>query len=170
LRQARACLSEQTLLVRADMRQMPFLDCFTVVVNFFTSFGYFVKEEENLAVLEGVSRALKAGGRLFIDYVNAEYVEQTLQPESVRTVDGIEILETRWIDHRARRVNKSTRLRQAGKTLKRLSESVRLYRSGEFEDLLATQGLVVDRMFGDYSGVPLTPAFPRMIIVGHKAG
>jgi len=169
LRHARACLSERTLLVRADMRQMPFRDCFTVVMNFFTSFGYFANEDENLAVLEGVSRALKAGARLFIDYVNAEYVEQTLQPESVRMVDGIEILETRWIDHQARRVNKSTRLQRGGKILRRLSESVRLYRPWEFEELLRRHGLMVDKMFGDYSGVPLAPAYPRMIIVGHKA-
>src|ERR1043166_7670821 len=40
-------------VARADMRQLPFgTGSFAALVNFFTSFGYFATEEENLEVVE----------------------------------------------------------------------------------------------------------------------
>ncbi|MBI4558731.1 MAG: hypothetical protein HY706_14210, partial [Candidatus Hydrogenedentes bacterium] len=50
-----------------------------------------------------------------------------------------------------------------------LHESVQLYDPDEFGDLLRAGGLEVERLFGDFSGVALGPAEPRMIAVGHRA-
>jgi SAM-dependent methyltransferase len=156
-------------LVRADMRRIPFENAFDVVVNFFTSFGYFPCAEENLQVVRGVSAALKPGGRFFIDYVNRAYVEATLVPESVRSQGDYEIHERRWIDAKAGRVNKRTRVTKEAALVTETGESVRLYRLEEFRDLLAGGGLDVDGVFGDYSGAPFDEMHPRMIVVGHKA-
>src|SRR5262249_19683248 len=50
-------------LVRGDMRALPFRGgAFRAVVNFFTSFGYFTGELENLAVVAEIERVLAAGG------------------------------------------------------------------------------------------------------------
>jgi SAM-dependent methyltransferase len=50
-------------VARADMRSLPFCsNSFGGLVNFFTSFGYFATEEENLRVVQEMARVLRAGG------------------------------------------------------------------------------------------------------------
>src|SRR5882762_11981979 len=58
--------------VRADMRDLPFADeTFDLVVNLFTSFGYFDDDREHLRVLSCVAAAMRRGGTLVIDFLNA---------------------------------------------------------------------------------------------------
>lgn len=168
LEMARQTVGSRTGLVRADMRAIPFENVFDVVTSFFTSFGYFFSEEENRSVVRGVARALRPGGRFFIDYLNSAHVERTLMPESRREDGGYVITETRWIDFEARRVNKTTRVEQNGETVCETGESVRLYDLDEFTALLESGGLAPDTVFGDHSGVPFDETQPRMIVTGHR--
>ena len=154
--------------VRADMRAIPFSNCFDVVVNFFTSFGYFQDAHENAQVAHELARALKPGGRFFIDYLNPDYTEQTLVPESTREEGDYLIQEHRWIDRETQRVNKRTRVTHHGAILPELHESVRLYTLEELRQMLHNAGLQVDDVYGDYSGVPYEAARPRMLLVGRK--
>ena len=58
-------------LIHADMRKLPFEDqSFSLVTNFFTSFGYFPSDEEHQLLLQEWRRVLKRDGKLFIDYLN----------------------------------------------------------------------------------------------------
>ncbi len=167
---ARGVLGPKGLLVRADMRAQPFEECFDVVVNYFTSFGYFETEEENLAAVRGLSKALRPGGRFFIDYFNRSYTEQNIEPSSVRFQDGYEIREERWIDLTAHRINKTTVVLREGVVVSDSGESVRLYSDAEFRALLSAGGLHVERIFGDYMGGECcVPTQPRMIVIGRKA-
>jgi SAM-dependent methyltransferase len=167
---ARASLGGQPRLVRADMRRLPFDAAFDVVMNYFTSFGYFLDEEQNLAVVRDVARALKPGGRFFLDYINHNWAQEHVEPESRRHHNGYEIREDRWIDQERLRVNKTTTIFENGREIGSLGESVKLYTLDEMTRLLANGGLRVDRAFGDYSGDECCdPSKPRMIIVGRKA-
>ena len=154
--------------VRGDMRALPFGCVFDVVVNFFTSFGYFVSREENLEVVREVARVLKPAGRFFIDYLNPAAVERTLVPESVRDSLGYTIRETRWIDRDKQRVNKTIAVSKDGRTIAESGESVRLYEREELLEFLSEAGLRADRVFGDYAGAEFGDEEPRMILVGHK--
>ena len=59
--------------VRADMRVLPFADeSFDLVVNLFTSFGYFEDDHEHARVLARVRDAMKPGGTFVIDFLNRE--------------------------------------------------------------------------------------------------
>jgi len=156
-------------LVRADMRALPFTNAFDAIVNFFTSFGYFQTPEENQRVVQDFARALKPGGRFFIDYMNATYVAANLVPHSERRAGHYDVCEKRWLDTVRRRVNKQTVVFKGGAKVTVLEESVRLYEPDEFAALLETGGLEAGRMFGDYDGNPLDDARPRMIVVGRKA-
>ncbi|MDZ4839386.1 MAG: methyltransferase domain-containing protein [Bacteroidota bacterium] len=51
-----------------------------LVVNLFTSFGYFNSEKEHLDTLQNMVNALIVGGRLVIDFLNAAYVKMNIQP------------------------------------------------------------------------------------------
>lgn len=54
--------------VRAGMRTLPFAaDSFDLVVNLFTSFGYFSSDDENRVVLAEVSRVLRRGAVFVLD-------------------------------------------------------------------------------------------------------
>jgi ubiquinone/menaquinone biosynthesis C-methylase UbiE len=155
-------------LVRADMRKPPFREAFSVVVNFFTSFGYFAEDEDNDAAARALARMLKPGGRFMIDFLNVPHVEETLKPESERFQDGYRILEKRWIDERLRRVNKSTVVEHNGVRVSMTSESVRLYDLNDLESMLGRWGLEICTVYGNYQGEPLTTRQPRMILIGRK--
>ncbi len=153
-------------LVRGDMRAIPFDGAFDVVLNFFTSFGYFQDPEENMAVARGIARALKPGGRFFIDHVHAAHVEKTLVPHSVREQGEYVIADSRWIDEGLRRVNKCTRVSKGGRIVLSTTESVRLYAPEEMAGLLGAAGLELEQCFGDYDGAAMALGLPRMILVG----
>jgi len=63
--------------ILGDMRAMPFRNRFDAVVCMFTSFGYFTPEAENDRVLRNMCAALKPGGKLLLDLVDREVLEQT---------------------------------------------------------------------------------------------
>ncbi|GMW03549.1 MAG: methyltransferase [Candidatus Hydrogenedentota bacterium] len=163
---ASGILPPGTPLVRADMRAVPFSESFDVVTNFFTSFGYFFTDDENLDVARGVAQALRPGGRFFIDYLNPSHVKDSLVAQSMRDIDGYRIEEYRWIDDVTRRINKTTRVFRESALLNEFHESVQLYDRDGFVGLLNLGGLRVDSLYGDYSGAPYTVASPRMIAVG----
>jgi len=167
---AHGALRDSAELVRADMRSIPFENRFDVVANYFTSFGYFMGEDENLSVVRGVARALKPGGRFFIDYLNRAWTEQNLEPRTVRHHDEYEIVEERWIDNENHRINKHTRVQKDGRTIHESGESVKLYSQKEITSLLRRGGLTVTEVYGDYAGAFLSSAKPRMIIIGTKDG
>ncbi len=165
---ARQTLGQDARLVRADMRAIPFWSCFDAVVNFFTSFGYFTSMEDNRRVVRQIAQALKPSGRFLVDYFNAPFVKAALVGESVRMANGYTIREHRWIDRQTRRVNKTTEVLKDEILVGRWSESVRLYEEAQFRALLASGGLTVEHIFGDFTGAPLSDIQPRMIAVGRK--
>jgi SAM-dependent methyltransferase len=169
LRLARANCGPEVRLVRGDMRALPFAGPFDAVANFFTSFGYFESEPENEAVVAGVARALRADGRFFIDYFNAAHLRRNLVSRSERRQAEFDVIEERWIDETARRVNKRTMLLCRGNLVSTTGESVRMYTFEELAGMLARAGLEVTQTFGNFAGAPLGDAYPRMILAGRKA-
>jgi len=168
LAMARRQVSSATDLVRADMRALPMCGCFDVVFSFFTSFGYFMDDKDNIAAATNMACTLKPSGRFFMDYLNPLSLEQHLQPETVRESCGYTILEKRWIDHEHRRVNKTISVSCDGMLTGRTSESVRLYTLEELTALLQDAGLQVSNVWGDYSGGAYDKDAERMILTGRK--
>jgi SAM-dependent methyltransferase len=168
LARAVSVLGPGARLVRADMRAIPFGPVFDAVVNFFTSFGYFLERSDNERAARELARVLRPGGRFFVDFVNAEHTRNTLTPFSARISGGHEIRETRWIDEAAGRINKKTLVTRDGAVVRELTESVQLYNLAEFTALFETAGLRVDSVYGDYQGASFQPTSPRMIVVGRK--
>lgn len=152
-------------VVRADMRSLPFgTASFSGLVNFFTSFGYFATEEENLRVVREMSRVLKADGLFLFDYLNVQReLDQLVQHETRETPMGHVHIE-RWFDRSDRSFNK--RITIAGR---RYLERVRGYDLDEIAVMFTSHGLTIRSTFGDFDGSPFTTRSPRLIIVGGKA-
>lgn len=166
---ARERLSAKTALVRADMRVLPLLPCFDVVFSFFTSFGYFAEDADNVAAAVSMAQVLKPSGRFFMDYLNPLTLEEHLEPETHRESKGYHIHERRWIDHEKHRVNKTVAVEHQGKAMDTTSESVRLYTLEELTALLAGAGIEVTEVWGDCTGTAYGPNADRMILTGSKA-
>lgn len=52
--------------VEGDVRRLPWADRFDAIVSWFTAYGYF-DDDQNRAVLGGIHRALRPGGRALIE-------------------------------------------------------------------------------------------------------
>jgi SAM-dependent methyltransferase len=156
-------------LVRGDMRALPFRHAtFALAVNLFTSFGYFLSDDEHRRVVHQVAAALAPGGYFVLDYLNAEQVRRTLEAsEQAARLRGAaerrtEVRVTRRIGEDGRFVIKEIELRDEGR---RFQERVRLFHADELAAMLTDAGLQVHARFGDYDGAPPTPDSPRVILI-----
>jgi SAM-dependent methyltransferase len=151
---------------QSDVRYIPFYEEFDVVLNLFTSFGYFEETEENLKVFQAMSRALKQKGRFLIDFLNPQYVRQNLVPYSEREAEGLTIRERRQID--GHKVHKQIEIEDGGKP-RVYEEQVRLFEFPEMQTLLNDAGLRVGAVYGDFNMSPYDAhSSERMIIQGDK--
>ena len=157
-----------TLLVRGDMRSLPFRDAsFRTVVNFFTSFGYFRTEEENRAVVAEIERVLRPGGSFLCDTFGRAHVLARLVPEERRACAGKEYRIRRAWDPATSRIEKEIEVRRGGSS-EIFRESVRAYAPDELARLLEDAGLCVASVWGDFDESPLGPDSPRLIVLARK--
>ncbi|HET7711605.1 MAG TPA: methyltransferase domain-containing protein [Thermoanaerobaculia bacterium] len=151
-------------LARADMRRLPYgSGSFHALVNFFTSFGYFSDEAENVAVLEEMSRVLTPGALFLFDYLNLRReLQKLVQRETKETARGPVYIE-RWFDPADRSFNKRITIGS-----KRYLERVRGYDLPELSEMFSRCGLEVREAFGDFAGSAYDETSPRLIVVGEK--
>jgi SAM-dependent methyltransferase len=72
-----------------DMRE-PFLwQDFDLIINAFTSFGYFDDEEQDLKTLQNVRNALIQDGYFVFDFLNIDYLKNHLVTSETKMIDGI---------------------------------------------------------------------------------
>jgi 2-polyprenyl-3-methyl-5-hydroxy-6-metoxy-1,4-benzoquinol methylase len=70
--------------VEADMRAVEYEGTFDAAFSFFTSFGYFEDESDDLLVAQRIAAALKPGGRFVLETMSLE----TLLPVSIKRAGG----------------------------------------------------------------------------------
>jgi ubiquinone/menaquinone biosynthesis C-methylase UbiE len=157
-------------LVRGDMRALPFPDGrFAAVVNFFTSFGYFVRESENVAVVGEIERVLRRGGAFLCDTFARDWVLGRLVAEESRRCGEKEYTIRRSWNAATQRIEKEIEVRREGST-EIFRESVRAYATDELVELFCRAGLPVEATWGDFDGSPAGSESPRLIVLARKPG
>lgn len=147
-----------------DMRSIR--GTFDLILSLFTSYGYFEADEENEKVLVSVYKALNPGGVFWLDFLNAQHVQNQLTPQSIsQLTPEIQVLENRKIENG--RIVKDICFKNDGME-KCYQESVRLFTRQQLEDMFHCIGFDVGNIFGDYQGQPWTTESPRTIIVVRK--
>ena len=63
------------------MRRLALEEQFDGVLNLFTSFGYFDRSEDHLAVLQRIHSHLKPGGFLILDFLDIDFAKDRLVAE-----------------------------------------------------------------------------------------
>ena len=149
--------------VQGDMRDIPLSEPYDAIVNLFTSFGYFEQIGDNERVLGEMKRLLRPGGQWLIDFLNPVYVRKHLVPHSARADDGLTIDERRTIDGPF--VRKRITITDGAGCQRLYDEQVRLLELVDFEHMLRSAGLRLERVYGDYDGSPYDEATSRRLIM-----
>lgn len=148
-----------------DMRS--FEGSYDLIMNLFTSFGYFASDEENEAVIDRVGTSLRPGGYFIIDFLNEAIVRRDMISHDEKTIpSGERIEQFRKIINN--RIEKKIIIHSGIGSAEYL-ESVRLFSLPDFERMFAKAEIVVKETFGNYPGSPFEEgSSPRLILVGKK--
>ena len=152
--------------VRGDMRVLPFRDdAFQLVVNLFTSFGYFQDDASHITVVQEVARVTAPGGTFVLDFLNTRHLRETLVPYDERDIGGKIVEQRREISDDGRFVIKHICIRGESREF---TERVRLFDPDELRDMMEDAGFFVTSTYGNYDGTLVTPSSPRAIVFGRK--
>lgn len=136
-------------LINGDIRTIAFQKQFDLILNLFTSFGYFEKDEENFRFFKNSFSFLKEGGYFVLDYLNKNYLIDNLVPENIEIVGDKKIIQKRRIEND--RVIKDIEISNAGGKAE-FFESVKLYYPEDIEKAFSNFGYTLVDRFGEYSG------------------
>ncbi|WP_431244856.1 class I SAM-dependent methyltransferase [Flavobacterium sp. P21] len=129
-----------------DMRE-PFEEKFDAIFNLFTSFGYFESDDDNLTTLKAIKESLSEYGFAVIDFMNVTQVIETLVPEEVKTVDGIDFHIKRYVEDG--HIFKEIDFEDQGRKF-HFTEKVKALTLKDFQDLMDEAGIYLLDIFGDY--------------------
>jgi SAM-dependent methyltransferase len=167
-REAAAAAGVDVELVESDMREIGFDAEFDGVINVFSSFGYFERQDDDERVLAGVARALRPGGRFLLDTLNPlELVRRFREREWREFDDGTVFLQQRAYDQLTGRIDAIWTFIRSDGSRSEIRHSMRVYTPAELVTLLRATGLVVERTWGDFAGAELG-AGPRVILLSRR--
>src|ERR1700737_360541 len=148
-----------------DMRQPIAGERFDVVLNLFTSLGYFADEADDRKVVGAAAAMLVPGGRFLIELINGERVMAQFQEREWFTVGQTAVGERRSLDIAARRMVVERTVTTPEEREVNL-HPIRLYSGRDISAILREAGLGRVELYGDWSGEPLTPDSLRCLAVG----
>jgi SAM-dependent methyltransferase len=155
--------------VHSDMRQVPFENAFDAVINIFTAFGYFEREEEDQRVLQQVYRALKPDGRFLLELKHREDVIRNYRPSGVtRFDDGLLVTHESELDLLTSRNHVTMTMLFPDGRRKEYRHSVRMYTLTELARMCAAAGLRLESHYGGLDGSPLTLESKRLALLCRK--
>ncbi len=159
--------SERLSFFIHDMRMPVRINYFDVVLNLFTSFGYFHTDRENEMVITSACKALKKDGLFVLDYFNSERVVANLNPHEEKTIEGITfIIKKELTPHNS--IVKSISFEADG-VQHLYHEEVKLYDKSMITGMLDKAALVIQETFGNYELQPYDEqSSDRLIIIAKK--
>jgi SAM-dependent methyltransferase len=137
-----------------DMREVFQANTFDFVLNLFTSFGYFATETENVVALRAIAESVKPGGKLVIDFLNAEKVVANLIKEETKTVQDVTFYITRHMEGKL--IVKTIDFEAEGKRY-HYQEKVWALTAEDFREYFKMTDLRLHECFGSYNFDPYDP-------------
>jgi len=152
---------------QGDMRQLAATGEFDLVVNLFTSFGYFHDDADNTAVLQAAASSLRPGGRLVLELLNGERVVRTFSEREWFTIGSMSVLDIQSLDRAANRLEVERTVEADGHRETR-RHSLRLYEGREIATLLEAAGFARVALYGGWDGEPFSPLSRRLLAVAAR--
>ena len=168
IREARKYESESLHFFIQDMRNPFGYSEYDYVFNFFTSFGYFKAQAEHNRVIFNMSKALKNGGTLVLDYMNVHYIEDRLVPYEEKEVDGINYYISRWMDEKYFYKKIVVDEGQSGEPFENV-EQVARFTLDDFSQMFSCNNFQIEDVFGNYQLDNFEKkSSPRLITIAKK--
>ena len=130
-----------------DMRKVFKKDTFDIIVNLFTSFGYFKKNKDEQTAITAMALSLKQEGTLIIDFMNTKKVIKNLVESERKEVDGVNFNIKRCIKNNY--IIKDIIFSDNGNNYQ-FQEKVKALTLDDFSKLISHAGLKIIDIFGDY--------------------
>ncbi len=164
---AAACTANVNInFIEADIRNLCIKPKFDLVVNLFTSFGYFEDDKENFKLFNRTFYFLDDKGYFVLDFFNKEYVKKNLIPRSEEELNNSRIIQQRKIE--GERVIKKITILKDGKE-QHFMESVRMYGKDELIREIEKRGFKIEKIFGGVRGRTFDlETSPRIVIIARK--
>lgn len=158
--------NERLSFFQHDMRKLFRVNYFDFIFNFYTSFGYFASDAEDLQCIKAFAAGLRPGGKLVIDFFNVKYILQQLVEDESKMIDGIGYtISKSFVDGF---VIKNIAVNDHGNIFQ-FSEKVKAISLKQFEQLFTLAGLRLVATFGNYRLDPFDAATSeRLILMAEK--
>lgn len=157
--------------VLEDMRKFRKPSSFDLIVNLFTSFGYFDKEEDNSAVLSLMQQNLKDGGIAFMDIIGKEIAAKMLRTanttHSLDLPDGTIVVQRHKVYDDWSRIANDWIVIKDGKS-EIFSFSHTIYSGRELKELFLAAGFKEVKLYGNLNGDEYGPDAVRLIAAAYK--
>ena len=172
LQKARGRANERKLdveFVQDDMRRFVRSSSYDLVLNMFTSFGYFDDKDEDLRVLSNIYESLRPGGVLVMDLMGKEWLAKVFAATSSEVrPDGTLLVQRREIfDDWTRIRNEWLLIRD--EQVKSFKFHHTLYSGQELKDRLLQVGFSNTQLYGDLDGSAYGTSAKRLIALARKA-
>ena len=151
--------------LEGDMRQPIAGERFDIVLNLFTSLGYFADEADDRKVVDAAAAMLGPGGRFLLEVINGERLMARFQEREWFTVGQAAVVERRSLDRTARRMVVERTVTTPNDTEVNL-HAIRLYTGRDVSGIMRSTGFGRVDLYGDWSGEPLTSDSLRVLAVG----
>ncbi len=166
IRQAQLAQMDNLHFYQHDIRNYFRINYFDYIFNFFTSFGYFEHEGDNIKTLRAAHWGLKDNGVLVIDFFNIHTVLQNLVAEETKYAGEVvfNIRKSVFND----RIIKEIEVVD-GPFSRTYTEAVQALALEDFIGYFAKTGFALEQTFGDYDLNPYHPdSSDRLIMIARK--
>jgi SAM-dependent methyltransferase len=154
--------------IHEDMRNFIRNEYFDLLINLFTSFGYFDNRNEDLIQLKNMYSSLKSGGYCVIDVVGKEWLAKHFEPtHATDLADGSILIERREIiDNWSRIQNEWILIKN--KMAKSFAFTLNIYSGQELKNLLQKAGFKKVQLYGDLDGSEYGSEAKRLLALAQK--
>ncbi len=166
IREAKEDETNKLSFFQHDMRNVFRVNYFDFIFNFYTSFGYFTDEKQDIKCIKSFASGLKKEGKLVIDFFNKDYIIKNLSQDMSKKIGDYDFYISKKYEDGfiVKKIEVISALKKEV-----FYESVRAISHEQFLHYFNLCGLQLVQTFGDYKLNPFDiNSSERLILVAQK--
>ena len=149
-----------------DMRNVYKAEAFDLVVNLFSSFGYFDNEQDDQNAICAMADDMIPGGTLVMDYMNPEYILKIMKPRDIIDRGEVQFHIKKKLEGGF--IKKEIEFLADGQNM-HFEEQLKMIKPEQFQKLFKGAGLIIKDIFGNYDLEPFDSGNSmRQVIIAQK--
>ena len=157
--------SKEIFFFQSDMRELNYVNKYDYILNLFTSFGYFEKEEDDLLVAQKINKALKKKGVVVIDFINMKKALVKIKKKEIKKVGAISFQIEKYFDNQF--LYKKIEFTDNKKSYS-FTEKVKILYKNDFKKIFEKNNLKLVDTFGNYNLSKFDNNSDRLIMIFKK--